>query len=163
MDGNKLYLRPLTYEDLPFLLSVRNQSLEYIHNNSVFSLQDAQTWFITTNPNYLIVCCGSTDIGYFRTSNYDPINRHIMAGCDLLETYRGLGLGYKSWLLFLDMAFTTIRVHKVSLEVLETNQRAINLYKKLGFKVDGLKRDEVFRDGCWIGSILMSLIQSDVV
>jgi len=45
--------------------------------------------------------------------------------------------------------------------VLETNQRAINLYNKLGFIKEGVKREEVLKNNKWINSIVMSILKSE--
>ena len=47
------------------------------------------------------------------------------------------------------------------MEVLATNQRAINLYKKLGFDYEGTKRQEVLKGGVYVDSIIMSILKQD--
>ena len=54
-----------------------------------------------------------------------------------------------------------IQLHKLSLEVLSTNKRAINLYKKLGFIKDGKKREDVLKPDGYVDSIIMSLLESE--
>ncbi len=45
---------------------------------------------------------------------------------------------------------------KISLQVLETNEKAINLYKKLGFEVEGvLKNDKRLLDGKYYNTVVM--------
>lgn len=50
----------------------------------------------------------------------------------------------------------SIGIHKISLNVLETNDSAIRLYKKLGFRVEGvLKDDKVLSDGKFYNTVVM--------
>jgi RimJ/RimL family protein N-acetyltransferase len=64
----------------------------------------------------------------------------------------------------LDTLFTELDLNKVSLEVLETNLRAIHLYKKLGFVIEGVKREEVkTSSGDYVDSIVMSLLKEERV
>jgi RimJ/RimL family protein N-acetyltransferase len=47
-------------------------------------------------------------------------------------------------------------IKKIILNVLETNEKAINLYMKLGFEVEGtLKKDKKLSDGNYYSPILM--------
>jgi RimJ/RimL family protein N-acetyltransferase len=47
------------------------------------------------------------------------------------------------------------------LEVLSTNTRAYNLYKKIGFFEEGIKREEIFRNGIFIDSIIMAILKKE--
>ena len=52
-------------------------------------------------------------------------------------------------------------MHMVYLEVLESNDRAIHVYERLGFRIDGRLRQRIFRNGTYEDSILMSLLRSE--
>ena len=45
--------------------------------------------------------------------------------------------------------------------MLSTNSRAYNLYKKLGFIQEGIKRQEVFKQDQFIDSIIMSILKTE--
>jgi RimJ/RimL family protein N-acetyltransferase len=64
-------------------------------------------------------------------------------------------------LKFIPFIFDLYNLHKISLEVLSTNTRAISLYENLGFIKDGVKREEVYKNGKWIDSIIMSILKSE--
>jgi len=152
----------LTLDDLSFLNEVRNECCEeYLHDSRKFTLEQTINWFNKTKPMFWIIRVDGERIGYFRTSNYSIENKNIYIGADLHEDYRGKGLAYLSYKLFISYLFTEYNLHKISLEVLKTNQRAINLYEKLGFKFEGIKRDEVCKNGQWIDSIIMSILESE--
>jgi RimJ/RimL family protein N-acetyltransferase len=47
-------------------------------------------------------------------------------------------------------------IKKITLHVLETNEKAIKLYKKLGFEIEGiLKKDRILSDGNYYSTIIM--------
>ncbi|UOR12805.1 GNAT family N-acetyltransferase [Halobacillus amylolyticus] len=47
-------------------------------------------------------------------------------------------------------------IKKIALNVLETNDKAIKLYKKLGFEIEGvLKKDKILSDGKYYNTIIM--------
>ena len=52
-------------------------------------------------------------------------------------------------------------MNKVSLEVLEHNERARRLYQRLGFVLEGVKRQEVWRNDRYLDSLLFSMLRSE--
>lgn len=47
-------------------------------------------------------------------------------------------------------------ITKITLNVLETNEKAIALYKKLGFEIEGtLRNDKILSDGKYYNTIVM--------
>jgi RimJ/RimL family protein N-acetyltransferase len=127
--------RKLELNDLSFLCEVRNECCqEYLHDSKKFSISETVDWFETTNPLFFIIEYFEEKIGYFRTSNFNKEKKSIYIGCDLHQSYRGKGLGYLSYLNFIPILFDMLNIETLNLEVLSTNQRAKNLYKKLGFQ-----------------------------
>ena len=50
------------------------------------------------------------------------------------------------------------RIHKLSLRVLGTNQRAIRFYQKNGFVVEGILKEEFWLNDRFVDVILMAFI-----
>ncbi len=71
------------------------------------------------------------------------------------------GFGTRTTAAVLDWGFEQLHLHKMYLEVLETNQHAIAVYEKLGFRRDGLLRHDEFRDGGFIDVVAMSLLHEE--
>jgi UDP-4-amino-4,6-dideoxy-N-acetyl-beta-L-altrosamine N-acetyltransferase len=44
---------------------------------------------------------------------------------------------------------------------METNERAINFYRKTGFSEEGRLKEFVFKDGKWLDVIVMGIIKRD--
>lgn len=70
---------------------------------------------------------------------------------------RGTGIGTK---LFnaLDSWAANKRLHRIELTVMEHNEAGIALYKKMGFEVEGRKRDSLFVDGNYVDELYMAKI-----
>ena len=155
--------RPIEFNDCAFLSEVRNECAEeHLHNSTQYSLEQTQRWFYSLEIPYYIVFNDQDKIGYFRLSNYSKSNRNICIGMDIHKNFRGKGLAYESYCKFIPYLIETYDLHKVSLEVLGTNHRAYNLYLKLGFFTEGIKRQEVFKNGNYVDSIVMSILRSEV-
>ena len=73
----------------------------------------------------------------------------------------GKGLGKEVASTVISYGFRELNLRQIRLEVLETNQRAIHLYENLGFQHDGRLRSNQFRDGRYIDSLIMSLLQNE--
>ena len=154
----------ITYEDLAFLNGVRNlYAKDFLHDSRTFTHNETQSWFYRCNPDYWIIWDGKERAGYFRLSNHSKENRNIYIGADIHPAFAGIGLGYKSYKEFLNFLFNEgeYDLHKITLEVLATNTRAIHLYKKLGFVQEGCKRQEVLKGDTYVDSIIMSILKKD--
>ena len=125
--------REMQHQDLPFLVGVRNECRAMLHDDTEFTLAQAQEWFKAARPRFYIVTHDGSLIGYFRTSNWSDANRHVYVGCDLRADYRGKGFAQTAYRVFLRFLFEECGMNKVSLEVLDHNERARRLYKRLGF------------------------------
>jgi len=76
---------------------------------------------------------------------------------------RSQGLGQEVTRLALAWAFDVLGVHRVQLEVLASNSRAINCYLACGFRQEGVRREaELYPDG-WKDFIMMALLRSEHV
>jgi len=83
--------------------------------------------------------------------------------CDLLiylhQDFHNVGLGTKMLTKLLELAEKE-KLHRIELSVIVDNKQAINLYKKFGFKVEGVKKDaylgedEKYHDELVMGLIL---------
>ena len=52
-------------------------------------------------------------------------------------------------------------MNKVSLEVLAHNERARRLYDGWALFLEGVRRQEVWRDGCYLDSLTFSMLRSE--
>ncbi len=160
--GKKVRLRWMEFEDLPFLLVVRNESRYFLHDIRKFGLQDAVKWWEETKPEYVMIdLLDDTPVGYMRTSDWNISARRVMIGADIHPDHRRKGYAFEAYELFLDYLFKRREINKVSLEVLSINEAAIALYERLGFVHEGRKRNDVFRSGKHIDSIMMSILRSE--
>lgn len=162
MEKEKLSFRPLKKSDIPLLNEIRNECAgEYLHDSRTFTIEESLSWFEKTNPDFWAIILNNQMIGYFRISNHSKPNKNLYIGADLHKDWRGRDMAYKAYLKFIPFLFKEYKLHKITLEVLATNERALNLYKKLGFVTEGIKRQEVLKKGKYIDSIVMSILRTE--
>jgi diamine N-acetyltransferase len=154
--------RKLEYTDLKFLNEVRNSFAEnFLHDSRIFTLRETESWFEETKPDYWIILREDERIGYFRLSNYSKTNKNIYIGADLHEKFHGKGYALEAYKKFMVFLFEEYDLHKISLEVLAKNHKALHLYKKIGFVTEGTKRQEVLKGNEFIDSIIMSILKKE--
>jgi RimJ/RimL family protein N-acetyltransferase len=74
---------------------------------------------------------------------------------------RGRGLGREITRLVLSWGFDVLGLHRIELEVLAGNSRAINCYLACGFRQEGVRREAgLYPDG-WKDFILMGVLQPE--
>ena len=73
----------------------------------------------------------------------------------------GRGLGTESIRLALGHAFGTLGLHRVELQVLSYNRRAIRAYEKCGFVHEGVVRECRRVDGQWIDDVRMAILDRE--
>lgn len=59
----------------------------------------------------------------------------------------GKGYGHDAMRLLLRTAFSELNLHRVGLGVFAYNERAIALYERMGFVLEGIERERIHRDG----------------
>ena len=75
-------------------------------------------------------------------------------GMSVLKDFWGLGIGSALLQSLLDWTKKS-EIRKLQLEVMVDNERAINLYRKFGFKIEGRKEKAVFKNGKYIDLFVM--------
>lgn len=145
---------PMIESDLPFFLEVRNQSTEFLHNDTKFNLEEATKWFREAKPKYTMINLGSKAIGYFRTSEWAEDESSFYLGCDIHPNYRGYGFAQEAYKKIIDIFYLSNKLKSIKLEVLSNNTRAKHIYCKLGFKEVGYG-NKVIKNNREIDSIIM--------
>lgn len=160
-----LTFEQIKYEDLQFVCGVRNgYAADFLHDSRTFTLHQTIEWFENTSPDFWIIKDGDIQnqrVGYFRLSNHSTVNKNIYIGADIAPEFRGLGYAKRAYSTFIPWLFENYNLNKISLEVLSTNTVAIELYKKLGFIKEGIKRQEVLKGDVFVDSIIMSILKQD--
>jgi RimJ/RimL family protein N-acetyltransferase len=158
----KISFKKMTRDDVSFLNETRNLVAEkYLHDSRKFSLEDSLSWFDNFNPDYWMIYADEDAVGYFRLSNRSKENSNIYIGADIHPKFQGKGYAFLAYKVFIPFLFSEYSLHKISLEVLGDNTRAIRLYEKLGFVYEGTKRDEVLKQNTYVNSNIMSILNHE--
>ncbi len=77
------------------------------------------------------------------------------------KEYWGKGYGTDAMRVLLRYGFTEFDLHRISITVYEYNRRAIRVYEKLNFMIEGRARGFLRRDGRRWDMIFMGLLRSE--
>lgn len=113
----------------------------------------------TINPRnlFLVAVVDKHLVGFSRCEGtyLKRFSHKVEFGVCVLEDFWGYGIGknlLKQSILWAD----TNVIKKITLNVLETNTRAIEMYKRHGFEIEGiLKDDKILSDGKYYSTIVM--------
>ncbi|KMJ44703.1 GNAT family N-acetyltransferase [Xenorhabdus khoisanae] len=98
-------------------------------------------------------------IGLFTHAN--PRRRHAVGiGIGVDAAYAGKGIGSKLMAFVIDYAFNWLGCIRIELEVFVDNEKAIALYTKFGFEVEGIRRMQSLKNGQYCDVMGMALINS---
>ncbi|MDX9970334.1 MAG: GNAT family protein [Candidatus Gracilibacteria bacterium] len=116
------------------------------------NLQKEKEWFANyknaKNKKFFTICDNVKPIGFMGLSNISKPNKNADLFIAIGEDdYRGKGIGKIAMEWIIDYGFTKQKLHKINLGVIKDNIPAVNLYKSLGFVVEGEMKDEVFYKG----------------
>lgn len=84
------------------------------------------------------------------------ISHVVSFGIGVDPAFAGKGVGSALMKFCLTYAFNWLAVRKIELEVFHDNEVAIGLYKKFGFREEGLKKGAAFRNGRYEDVLLMA-------
>lgn len=106
---------------------------------------------------FLVAVVGDKIVGFSRCEGnlLKRFAHKAEFGVCVLKEFWGCGIGKN--LLIASITWADANgIQKMALSVLETNQSAINLYKKLGFQTEGiLKNDRLLSGGNYFDTVLM--------
>ncbi|SDO03664.1 Protein N-acetyltransferase, RimJ/RimL family [Halobacillus aidingensis] len=110
------------------------------------------------NHLFLVAETEGTIIGFSRCAGSDlkRLSHQVEFGVGVLEEYWGYRVGKELLQQSIRWAERS-GILKMTLRVLETNEKAIEMYKRFGFEVEGvLKKDKRLSDGKYYSTILMA-------
>jgi UDP-4-amino-4,6-dideoxy-N-acetyl-beta-L-altrosamine N-acetyltransferase len=100
-------------------------------------------------------------VGAIGLTSIVPAQRRSEWAFYLSASVQGRGLGSALEFKFLNWVFCDKGLHKLNAEVLRFNGPVIALHKKFGFREEGVRRDQIFRNGEWIDAVLIGMTETE--
>lgn len=88
-----------------------------------------------------------------------PRRRHVASlGMGVKDDVQGRGVGSALLATVIDLADNWLNLKRIELTVYSDNDRAINLYKKFGFAIEGESKAYAFRNGEYVSAYHMARV-----
>ena len=166
--GSRVRLRPLErgdlsrYQELFFEpeISLHYGELGVPENLDRLQRRFEAGEFDTTDRSLLLVIeTEGTLIGTMQLKNTENLpSRSATFGIMIGDpAYLDRGYGTEASTLLLDYAFAVLGYHKINLDLFEYNARALAMYEKLGFVLEGRRRENHWSRGRFWDDILMGV------
>jgi RimJ/RimL family protein N-acetyltransferase len=168
--GAKVYLRPLDRDDAPLILPWFNdpEVTRTLARHRPVNLRAEEAFIDQLGQGghdlVLGIAVRATDrlIGTTGFHHMDFTNRHCSFGISIGEKDEwGKGYGTEATTLMVRYAFDTLNLNRVWLHVFEFNERGLRAYEKVGFKREGVLRQNCFRDGRYWDTIVMGVLRDE--
>lgn len=99
-------------------------------------------------------------IGYIILNNINHTNRNCTLGIVIGEMEsQGKGFGNEVIGMAISYAFDTLNLNRITQEVVENNENALKLYRKLGFIEEDRLKKHYFVEGKYFDVIVLSIFK----
>jgi RimJ/RimL family protein N-acetyltransferase len=110
----------------------------------------------------IVATDGDRCLGHIGLYKIDAIARSAELGIMIGDKDAwGKGIGGEVTRQMVRYGFDQMNLNRMSLTVLASNERAIRLYRKLGFVQEGVFRQAQFRDGGYVDLVAMALLRGE--
>jgi len=100
-------------------------------------------------------------IGFVSLFGFESVHQKAEFGIMIDKKHQGNGYASKATKLAMEYAFMKMNVRKLYLVVDETNEKAIYVYRKVGFADEAVLKEEYFVNGSYHNVLLMSIFRED--
>ena len=171
--GENVYLSEYTKDDLQNVVDLINDwEIQSTLNPcliSPYTLEDEIEWFEANRKNknraHSFAIRTNKDNTYIGGCGYHGVshkNRTCYVGIMISnKEYQNKGYGTEAFELLINYLFKEMNIRKILLNVFATNKRAIHVYEKLGFKIEGTLKDHVYRDGQYVDEVVMAKFNNE--
>lgn len=165
--SEEIGLRALEKEDLPFIHKLNNnvEIMSYWFEEAYKTMTELETSFEKdiSNPHQrqFILNKGSERLGLVELVSIDYMNRKAEFTIMMDPAHQGNGYAGIATRLAVDYAFNIFNLHKLYLIVDEVNEKAIHIYKKIGFHEEATLKEEYFVNGSYHNIVIMSMFEDD--
>lgn len=154
--GRQVHLRPIGMPDAPLFVRWMNDPdvTRYLARVLPMTMEEEQEWIrkrAEDRSSLVLMIVASPDdapIGSVGLHAISYLNRRATFGIQIGEReYWNRGFGSEATELMLEIGFERLNLNRVELDVYETNQRAIHVYERAGFRTEGIARQARFWNG----------------
>lgn len=171
MNTNKIRLRKLQSKDAPLMFEwmqdpqiISNFQIDFTNASQKtaddFIAKDLASDNETTK-HYAIINEEDEYLGTISLKNIDYKNKNTEYAIVLRKKAIGTNVAFDSTKALFNVVFRDLNLEKIYLNCLSENKRAINFYRKVGFKFEGEFKKHVFIKNIWHDLSWMAVLKEN--
>ncbi len=155
-------LRKLERADLPLLLELKKESWWGTHQVSILNADDQVRWYESLKDLVLIGCAQGQPVSVGIISQIDWISQSASISGSVCLNHRSGDIATRAAIANVDFAFEMLNLRRLNAEVLEYHIAAQKIeIGTLGFRVEALRREAVYKAGQFYNSIILGLLRDE--
>ncbi|CAL9559102.1 GNAT family protein [Streptomyces sp. Tu 3180] len=170
LTGDRTVLRPFTEADAGTMWQIL-QDPEVVRftfePSTVLTPESLRSWYGSRSARPDRLDLAVTDratgdlVGEVVLNEWDPDARSCTFRTLIGPRGRGRGLGTEATRLIVGHGFERLGLRRIQLEAYGDNPRALRVYEKVGFVVEGVRREAAFRNGAWVDEVIMAILDRE--
>ncbi|MFG3657404.1 GNAT family N-acetyltransferase [Streptomyces sp. NPDC047706] len=170
LTGERTVLRPFTAADADTVWEILSdpEVIRFTFDpDTELTRESVRSWYASRSEQPDRLDLAVTDrvtgevVGEVVLNEWDPHTRSCNFRTLIGPGGRGRGLGTEAVRLIVGHGFEQLGLHRVHLEAYGDNHRALRVYRKVGFVVEGVRRESARRDGQWVDEVLMAVLDRE--
>ena len=147
--------------------TLRNQPdvRKYMYTSHEISEQEHANWLASLKGNarqqVFVVIKDEQAVGVVSLNAINVLQKTADWAFYLDVGLQGKGLGSVVEFWMLDYAFGAAGLEKLNCEVLAMNTAVVKMHQKFGFEVEGVRRQNILRDGARIDVVLLGITKEE--
>ena len=169
--GKVSSLRPVEQGDAPLLRYLMNDPTvtgSFVGFNLPVSSDDQRRWIeqprrSPDGPWHLTIVERTTGqpVGLASAHDVDWRNGSVTHGIKLHPSAQGRGLAYDAAMARVAWVFFVAGLRRINTQLLDSNVASQRLHERVGYTLEGRRREAVQRDGRWHDVLLYGLLRSE--
>ncbi|PAV28141.1 spermidine acetyltransferase [Virgibacillus profundi] len=164
-----LHLRPLEKEDLEFIYKMRTNPnvMDYWCDEPYTTMDKLRKSYEAGHDSdshrQFILYHSKEKVGYLGLFDIDARHRNAEFAIMIDPAQQGKGYATDATRLIVEYGFNQLNLRKLFLFVVNINEKAVHIYQKVGFQMEGELKKHFFVDGSYHDASIMSLFREDYV
>jgi RimJ/RimL family protein N-acetyltransferase len=161
----------LERRDLEWLFDMKTDSWVTMHSTPIINMDDQHEWFnqisndqvhlVVTRPDLAADYDLEKRVGYVSLTNFATISHSASVLAIVDKDHRNTKYSCAVPELITDFGFEMMNLRRLEAEVLDTNPAAMKFNLGLGYKIEGRRREAVYKCGKYHDSVIIGLLRSE--
>lgn len=155
----------LVFRGDPYVQRFNSEPLKTLQEAAVFIEEALQQHATQAGFGWAITLRGQDRVlGGVSLHAWEKYHRRAEVGYDLARAFWGQGIGREAVRAVLAFGFTQLNLNRIEAATIADNHESVNLLKKLGFRLEGLRRGYSWEeDGTFHDSAMFGLLHAEFI